>query len=143
MADCNPSVKVPRQPTRLRRTASSLDECHRGTPSLPLDEISGLTRMPQPQDNSRGTEPTPFWGQTAVQGRVGVTTGLVRASGARIGVALRDSAPATRRRALPLALGSVTFAVLAVTGARALEGPAPVRAAPVISAPTYVGGAAS
>jgi murein DD-endopeptidase MepM/ murein hydrolase activator NlpD len=35
------------------------------------------------------------------------------------------------RRALPLALGSVTLAILAVSGARALEGTAPARAAPV------------
>jgi murein DD-endopeptidase MepM/ murein hydrolase activator NlpD len=37
------------------------------------------------------------------------------------------------RRALPLALGSVTLAILAVSGARALEGSAPARAAPVVA----------
>jgi murein DD-endopeptidase MepM/ murein hydrolase activator NlpD len=45
----------------------------------------------------------------------------------------------------PLALGSVTIAILAVSGARALEGPAPVQARSLLpvpaSAPAYVGGA--
>ena len=44
--------------------------------------------------------------------------------------ARRWGTPGTRR-ALPLALGSVTLAILAVSGARALEGSAPARAAPV------------
>lgn len=57
--------------------------------------------------------------------------------------ARRARARATRRLT-PLALGSVTIAILAVTGARALEGPAPVKAAPVRAAPpAYVGGAAT
>jgi murein DD-endopeptidase MepM/ murein hydrolase activator NlpD len=43
------------------------------------------------------------------------------------------------RRALPLALGSVTAAILAVTAAWALEGPATVRAAPAAQAPRYAG----
>jgi hypothetical protein len=43
------------------------------------------------------------------------------------------------RRALPLALGSVTAAILAVTAAWALEGPATVRAAPAAQAPKYAG----
>ena len=46
------------------------------------------------------------------------------------------------RRALPLALGSVTAAILAVTAAWALEGPATVRAAPAAQAPRYAGSSA-
>jgi len=48
--------------------------------------------------------------------------------------ARRFRVPASRR-ALPLALGSVTIAILGLTAARALEGPAPVRAAPALRAP--------
>jgi len=61
----------------------------------------------------------------------------VRGGKARALTALRLRTPATRRRALPLALGSVTIAILAVTGARALEGTAPARAAPVTAPRTY------
>src|SRR5690349_4644067 len=43
----------------------------------------------------------------------------------------RRSAASATRRALPVALGSVTIAILAVTGARAFEGPAPAQASPV------------
>ena len=53
-------------------------------------------------------------------------------SDARAIAARRWGTPGTRR-ALPLALGSVTLAILAVSGARALEGSAPARAAPVVA----------
>ena len=62
----------------------------------------------------------------------------MRVGDARAIAALRVRLPATRR-ALPLALGSVTAAILAVTAAWALEGPATVRAAPAAPAPKYAG----
>ena len=62
----------------------------------------------------------------------------MRVGDARAIAALRVRLPATRR-ALPLALGSVTAAILAVTAAWALEGPATVRAAPAAPAPRYAG----
>jgi murein DD-endopeptidase MepM/ murein hydrolase activator NlpD len=65
----------------------------------------------------------------------------VRVSDARAIAALRARVPGTRR-ALPLALGSVTAAILAVTAAWALEGPATVRAAPAAQAPRYAGSSA-
>ena len=62
----------------------------------------------------------------------------MRVGDARAIAALRVRLPATRR-ALPLAIGSVTAAILAVTAAWALEGPATVRAAPAAPAPRYAG----
>jgi murein DD-endopeptidase MepM/ murein hydrolase activator NlpD len=47
------------------------------------------------------------------------------------------------RRTLPLALGSVTLAILAVGGARALEGPAPAQATPIKAPPAIVKPAAA
>src|SRR4051795_9010358 len=85
------------------------------------------------------TEPSRrhFGGQTAVQSLLGATTEPVRGSDARLG-ARSFRASTTRRRAVPLALGSVTLALLVVSGARALEGPAPAHAAPLApQAPRY------
>ena len=91
----------------------------------------GLTSAALRRDNGRGTEPTPYFGgKTAVQGRVGATPGPARVSDVRA-IAARRWGTSGTRRAVPLALGSVTLAILAVSGARALEGSAPARAAPV------------
>ena len=82
------------------------------------------------------TEPSRrhFGGQTAVLSLLGAITEPVRGSDARLGArSFREST--TRRRAVPLALGSVTLAILVVSGARALEGPAPARAALTASVP--------
>src|SRR6185295_9103716 len=78
-----------------------------------------------------------FGGQTAVQGLLGATTRPVRASDARRQDGRRFRVPAARRT-VPVALGSVTLAILAVTGARAVEGSAPAQAAAVARAPAHV-----
>src|SRR4051812_41742913 len=82
------------------------------------------------------TEPSRrhFGGQTAVQSLLGATTEPVRGSDARLG-ARSFRASTTRRRAVPLALGSVTRPTLVIGGARALGGPAPAHAAPVAPHP--------
>src|SRR3954452_1590043 len=69
------------------------------------------------------TEPSRrlFGGKTAVQSEFGAITGPARVSDARSIAARRPRAPTTRR-ALPLALGSVTIVIIAVAAATTLPG---------------------